>query len=369
MRITLSVDALSRQLTGIGRYTWELCKRLPRDPELTSVRFYRSGLIIDDPERLLSEGRYAPIRWRPARWLARQQAKIRLRSTLVHGPNYFLPVEAQSGVITVHDLSVFRYPENHPTDRVRWFEQHFASSLARAVHIITDTEAVRRELIESFSIVEEQVTAVPLGVDPAFHPMVDDELKNALCHWDLRAGKYALSVAAFEPRKKITELVEAWRLLPRGLRDSYPLVLAGAAGWLNEQLTQQIAEAQSEGWLRHLGFVDEAHLPLLYAGARLFIYPSTYEGFGLPAVEAMASGTPVIVADGSCLREVCGDAADYVDPDDPCAFSLHLGQRLDDQSWWLKMRSRGIDQAHQYSWDRCIEGTVAIYRKAWSQIK
>lgn len=368
MRVTLCVDALSPQLSGIGRYTWELCKRLARHDEVSSLRFYVSGSLIDDPVRLLSDSHYRPRRGRPFRWIQRLQAKNALRSTLVHGPNYFLPSEAEAGVITVHDLSVFRYPETHPASRLRHFEQLFASSLARAVHIITDTETIRRELIETFSVSEETVTAVPLGVDPTFHPMDQREIADVLAQWDLRPGEYGLSVAAFEPRKRIGPLIDAWGRLPSRLRQRYPLVLAGAAGWRNKCLNDQIARAQSEGWLKHLGFVPQAQLPQLYAGARLFVYPSIYEGFGLPPIEALASGSPVLVANRSCLPEVCGDAARYIDPDDTLTFSAEIEESLCDENWRSKSRLRGLNRAKLYGWERCVADTVAVYKRVRSQM-
>jgi alpha-1,3-rhamnosyl/mannosyltransferase len=119
----------------------------------------------------------------------------------------------------------------------------------------------------------------------------------------------------------------------------------------------------AEGWLRHLGFVDEERLPILYAGARLFIYPSIYEGFGLPPLEAMASGTPVIVASRSCLPEVCGDAAGYIDPENPDQMLACLMHGLTDENWQLAASQRGLARANEFSWDRCIEGTLAVYRK------
>jgi alpha-1,3-rhamnosyl/mannosyltransferase len=192
------------------------------------------------------------------------------------------------------------------------------------------------------------------------------ELSSALASCGLKAGGYGLSVAAFEPRKKIAELIAAWGRLPRAVRSRYPLVLAGAAGWENEVLHEQIASAERNGWLKHLGFVDESLLPALYAGARLFVYPSVYEGFGLPPVEAMASGTPVIVSNRSCLPEVCGDAAHFIDPDDVDAFTVAIDEGLSDERWQAEKISRGLERARIYNWGSCVSDTVAVYRKAWA---
>jgi alpha-1,3-rhamnosyl/mannosyltransferase len=290
-------------------------------------------------------------------------ARRTLQSTIVHAPNYFLPVGADKSVTTVHDLSVFRFPETHPIARVRQFERLFEDSLNRATRIITDTETVRCELIEMFNVLPNRITAVALGVSDRFRPLSATELEPPLGKWGL-TGSYGLCVSALEPRKKVLELIGAWRRLPIGLRNRLPLVLAGGGGWLNEEIKDQVAAAEAEGWLRNLGHVDEADLPRLYAGARLFIYPSTYEGFGLPPVEAMACGVPAVVADRSCLREVCGEAPKYVDPENDNEFLTTIMESLENEQWRAKAVQCGLNQAAKYTWARCIEDTVAVYRAA-----
>lgn len=357
-RVTLWVDALEPQPGGIGRYTWELCKGLPARG--IGMLFFGRNRLLDDPGVLL-RGEPLPL---PRGRLRNWWDKRALTSSLVHGPNYFLPSFAETGVVTIHDLSVFRFPETHPAARVAAFEREFHRSLSRAAHVITDTETVRGELIETFGVPAERVTAIALGVDAAFRPLPEAVLAPDLTSWGLEAGRYGLCVSTIEPRKKISELLAAWRRLPRSLRDLYPLVLCGGAGWRNEQLRREIDEGVAEGWLRYLGFVGESLLPPLYAGARLFVYPSIYEGFGLPPVEAMASGVPVVVSGRSCLPEVCGDSARYIDPDDDDAFLAALEQGLTDEVWRAGAVQRGLDRASQLTWAACIDRTAAVYRRA-----
>lgn len=360
-RVTLWVDAIAPNPGGISRYTWELAKGIASRDNM-AVQFFGRDRMIEDPALLL---RGDPLPQRPNK-LRRWWDQRALASSIVHGPNYFLPSFAESGIITVHDLSVFRFPETHPAERIAAFEREFPNSLARAVHVITDTETVRRELIETFNVAPESVTAVPLGVDPAFRPMPVDELAPSLERWGFQPKQYGLCVSTIEPRKKISQLLAAWRRLPRPLRDSYPLVLCGGAGWRNETLRREIEDGVAEGWLRYLGFVDEALLLQLYAGAALFIYPSIYEGFGLPPVEAMASGVPVMVSSLSCLPEVCGDAARYIDPDDADGFAMALEQNLTDRDWRTASVRRGLSRALELSWGRCVDRTVEIYQKVAS---
>ena len=361
MRLTLCVDALGPQPAGIGRYTWELAKGLARRDDIEDLHYFGRGRLIENPQ-LLIDGAKLPRRPRITRPFHDWKARRTLRSTLVHGPNYFLPALAEGGVITVHDLSVFKYPETHPQARVRAFERQFAHSLERCSHIITDTETIRHEVIETFALRPDKVSAVHLGVDSRFGPAgeAETEILSAL---GLERGGYGLCVSTLEPRKKIAELIQAWEQLPGELRSRYPLVLAGGSGWENDALHDVIERAASQGWLRHLGFVKEAALPALYAGAALFVYPSIYEGFGLPPIEAMASGIPVIVANRSCLPEVCGDAARYVEPEDLEEFAQAIQECLTDNEWRSRAILSGLERANEFGWDRCVDQTITIYQK------
>lgn len=357
MRVTLCVDALAPNPGGIGRYTSQLCQGLAQHPDI-DVRYYGRRQFIEDPGALLQSGQLPRRRFRR---LGSWRDRRTLRNGLFHGTNYFLPPDVE-GIITVHDLSVFKYPDTHPMERIRAFDRDFRNSLARARHIITDTETVRAELIADLGVDAGLVTAIHLGVDDRFSPQPVESV-HILSRLGLQAKGYGLCVSTLEPRKKIAELVTAWRNLPLPLRSQYPLVLAGGAGWLNDSVRMEIERGVAEGWLRHLGFVDEDILPALYSGARLFVYPSIYEGFGLPPLEAMASGTPVIVSARSCMPEVCGDAARYIDPEDPDDIRAAIAQCLVDESWRGEAAKRGLLQASKYGWDRCVDETVAVYRK------
>jgi alpha-1,3-rhamnosyl/mannosyltransferase len=361
----LCVDALAPKPSGIGRYTWELSQGLPHAGVQTT--FYGRGQRIEDPAALLSDRPFAVPR-RRFRKLRKWWDQRSLAGGLVHGPNYFLPGFADAGIITVHDLSVLRFPETHPAERVAAFEREFERSLRRAIHVITDTETVREEVLEAFGLAPAQVTAVHLGVDPAFRPRSAEELRGPLAALGLKPGKYGLSVATLEPRKKIDALVRAWRDLPRRLRDATPLVLAGGSGWRNERLLPLIEQGEAEGWLRRLGYVPEETLPSLYAGSALFAYPSSYEGFGLPPLEAMASGVPAVVARRSCLPEVCGDVPIYVDPDDETSLKQALERALSDSAWRSGAAERGVAHARSFTWNRCVNATLAVYQKAVKQV-
>jgi glycosyltransferase involved in cell wall biosynthesis len=357
LNVALSVDALGPRLTGIGRYCLELARGIPAEPRVDEVRYFRGAHWLDDPEALLAEGWAPSRRGRLRSWLEQGRNRRHMRTSIVHGPNYFLPDWADQGIITVHDLSVLLYPETHPAERIRDFERRFQSSLDRASAIITDSEAVRGEVISMLGIAGEKVTAIPLGVSGAASH-ADPLLLRQL---DLAAGGYSLCVSTFEPRKRIDALVTAYRLLNPALRRSVPLVLAGASGWQNDALNSLIEAGVAEGWIRRLDFVSDEVLATLYAGAQLFIYPSRYEGFGLPPIEAMRNGVPTIVGNADTLIEITRGAVRVVDADDIDAFSEMLAASLDDHEWRVTAAAAGRAVAQIYQWPECVRKTVNLY--------
>jgi glycosyltransferase involved in cell wall biosynthesis len=361
MRLGLTVDSLSSNLTGIGRYTWELCSGLAQHPAIADLGYFRFNQWISDPECfILGDGRKSRLPGFIRQW----QAQRGFQNRLVHGTNYFLPRMADSGVITVHDMSVLLHPETHPIARVRDFEREFVRSLERAMHVITDSEATRSELITHMGYPAEQVTAVHLGVSENFRPQDDNQLAEPLQRiFGEAIGEYILSVATFEPRKRIEAAITSHARFCDDTGRTIALVLVGAKGWGNEGLHELIEKEQARGRLIMLGYVAEADLPVLYAGARLFLYPSVYEGFGLPPIEAMASGVPTIVSDRSCLPEVTRGAAMMVNPDDTDALSGAIERGLDDDKWREAAIQAGLEVAAHYSWQRCIKETVNVYRR------
>jgi len=361
MRVTLCVDALEPQLSGIGRYTWELCSRLPGRSEL-AVQFFGRNQVIKDPSSLVRGEHPARRRSITGRFRGLRE-RATLRSSVVHGPNYFLPAHTAAGVVTIHDLSVLHYPDYHPASRVAEFEKRLRTSIDRADQLITDCETIRSEVIEFTGCKFDRVTSVPLGVSSNFSPIDKEARAGVLSRLGLPETGYGLTISSLEPRKRIDRLLKAWRILPRRTRDRFPLVIAGASGWNNSALHEEIERAAAEGWVLPLGFVSESDLPAIYAGATLFAYPSIYEGFGLPPLEAMACGVPVVVAAGSCLVEVTKGAAMVAEPDDVAGFAENLLRSLEDNHWRTDAISAGIQVARGYTWDKCVDQTVAIYQR------
>lgn len=359
--VAFSVDALSPQLTGIGRYCLELGRGLRKAAGIEHLSYFLGNHWLNDPEALLDEGWRLPggrLRRRLIDWRGRMQA----RGAIVHGPNYFLPNWAETGIVTVHDLSVLLYPDTHPVERVRDFERRFAHTLQRASAVITDSETVRREVTKVLGVPGERVFAVPLGLKPARRDQA--EISHVLSQLDLKPGGYTLCVSTFEPRKRIDRLIEAYAALAPAVQRAFPLVLVGASGWRNDALNGLITAAQAAGWLKRLDFVTDATRDALYGGARLFVYPSLYEGFGLPPLEAMGAGIPTIIGDAATLIEVTQGAARIATVEDRTAFAADLAASLEDEAWRATAGAAGRRVAEGYTWDRCTAGTIDVYRQA-----
>jgi len=369
MNITLEASPLLHTLTGIGRYTWELATRLPSHHAVDQLYLYVRNEVVHDPNKIIQMGKEIktfPLWSKPlrltSRYLKKRHALAVCQNSLIHGPNYFLPPCAESGIVTVHDLSIYRYPKTHPLERVQQFENNFEATLKRASHIITDSHAIKHEIMDMFGWDENKLSVVPLGVAPEFRPR-QYEHHDFLKKYNIQADGYSLCVATIEPRKNIDKLVSSYKLLPKKSREIFPLVLIGAIGWHSDFIMRQIEEGVREGWIIRPGFVSEEELLLFYSHAKLFIYPSTYEGFGLPVVEAMASGVPVIISNRTSLPEVAGELALVIEPDDQEEFLNALQRGLEDKQWRLQAIKNGIEKAKGYTWEKCVNETVKIYKK------
>lgn len=358
--VALSVDALNARLTGIGRYCLELGRQLRSAAEIERISYFRGAHWLDDPEVLLNDQWQLPS-GRLRRQFADWRGRTRARGAIVHGPNYFLPPWAESGVVTVHDLSVLLYPETHPLERVMDFERRFRRTLDRASAIITDSETVRHEVIAQLGYRESQVFAIPLGITQS--QWNGAGLEAILKRYDLAPDGYTLCVSTFEPRKRIDRLVDAYGLLAPELRRTIPLILVGASGWRNDELNAKIKAAEVAGWLKRLDFVTDETRDALYRGARLFVYPSLYEGFGLPPLEAMQQGIPTMIGNAATLVEVTCGAARVTDVENCEGFANDLLEAIQDEAWRSAAAAAGRRVAEGYTWNKCAAHTIAVYQE------
>lgn len=375
MRVAVDALPLLAPSTGLGQYTRELMRRIGRIPGVDLSFCY--GLYWADELREgplpYFDGLRRSVRStlpgaRVFYGLVRQavfSAGVRRRGIdLHHAPN-FLPSRFSGPiVITVHDLSYLKYPQTHPADRVRHLNRFLPSAIERASFVLVDSEFVRQELLSHFGVSEEKVVTTYLGVSEDFCVMPPERTAAVLNKHGLAPGRYVLSVGTLEPRKNLRRTLEAYGNLPQATRNAFPLVLAGTVGWGMEGVQQRLEALVRSGDVRQLGYVAPDELPLLYAGAAALVYPSLYEGFGLPVLEALASGVPAVTSNRGSLLEIAGDAAITVEPEDSLAIQRGLEAALQIFVERDARIERGIAWARTFTWERCAEQTVDVYRRA-----
>ncbi|MFJ4343862.1 glycosyltransferase family 4 protein [Pseudomonas sp. NPDC089401] len=376
MKLILSVEPVRFPLTGIGRYTYELATRLQSTSEITELRFFAGRRFlpalptasdqsdaVHGLKRFVQKNALAVEAYRRLMPILRKRALKGHEDHLYHSPNYYLPPFTGRSVATFHDLSPFTWAHCQAPQIARYLQKELKLTLERADALITDSHYTRQELADYFAWPIERIHAVPLASSPEFYPRSAEALREALARHGLEAGGYSLFVGTIEPRKNLETLLDAYGKLPLALRQRWPLILTGYHGWRSEAIHQRISQAQQQGWARYLGFAASEDLPLLYAGARLFTFPSHYEGFGLPVLEAMSSGVPVVCSNTSSLPEVAGQAALMCAPDDVDGLSALLQRGLEDGVWRQAAVEQGLRHAARFSWERCAQATIEVYRK------
>lgn len=368
-------------LTGIGRYTYELAKGFRQSPLLEQVKFQFLLGWVDDPQTLIDKyhsgdkahagvpgsplKQWAHAKARSAFWAVSPTIKgiitAPYKDYIYHSPSFVLPHFAGKCVSTVHDMSAFRVPQYHPEFRVRYQEKIFPHLVKKGNLFITDSEFSKRELLDFFPACENRVVSVPLGADPMFQKRGKEALASVLAAYGLQVGAYTLSVGTIEPRKNVERLIDAYANLPLELRMHCPLVLVGGQGWNSAQIHYKIGIYSAQGWLKYLNFVPDSDLPLIYSGAKVFACISHYEGFGLPVLEAMASGVPVICSNAASLPEVGGEAVLYVNPEQTEEVREALAQLIVDDVKCAHLAALGLARAQQFSWARAAEQTIQAY--------
>ncbi len=265
-------------------------------------------------------------------------------------------------MVTVHDLTALLLPETHSA-RVRWSQLPFLErSLDRARLIVADSEATAADLRFHFPATSGRLRVVYPGVDPLFTPAAPDDVKLIRNELGCPDG-YLLFVGTLEPRKNVPLLLDAWQALRREDPATPPLVLAGGAGWHGGNLPRRLAALAPHG-LHHLGRVSDQRLVRLLQGATVFVYPSLYEGFGLPPLEAMACGVPVVTSNAASLPEVVGNAGLTVDPRNPENLVIALQRLLADPDLAAELGRRGRERAAAFTWERAAAEIEAVFFEA-----
>jgi len=386
-RTTVAIDItpLWNPLTGVGWYLDRVLAELAPRTDLC-LRLYGPSLaateIVPDPSVPLPEGpaiervlyptpddtfvhpdRLIRTLRRCERWLIAADG-----NRVVFAPNFYPPTRFEPAlgltdarlVATVHDLAFRSFPWTLDEDTLALLSRNLSRVLVEAARIITPSEAVRHEITEDGLAPPGRVRAIHHG--PGQLAAVDRVGSGRLPDW--APERFGLFVGTLEPRKNIETLLDTWARLRRRRPDAPALVVCGKVGWKDERLRRELDRGCAEGWLHHPGYVANEELAGLYRGALLLAFPSHYEGFGLPVLEALAAGTPVVASDIPVLREVAGDAALYAPPDRPDLWTERIEALLDDGDLARSLGTRGPERARRFTWERSADEHVEVFREA-----
>jgi glycosyltransferase involved in cell wall biosynthesis len=361
-RIAVDLRALVGQPTGIGRFTLELLRELARRGGADYLGVAHAELSVR--EELARAG--VPFERQPAplgvlwQQLSLPRRLAREDLDLLWSPLITLPARLpKPGVVTVHDLTVLLYPESHRL-KVRLSILPFLSrTLDTARRVVVDSRATAEDLRVNFPECADRVEVVYPGVTADFRPAEANETAATREELGFPDG-YLLYVGTLEPRKNVSLLIDVWEALKLDDESVPPLVLAGGYGWGSRRLLRRIERLESLG-LTYLGHVDRAFLVRLFQAAAIFVYPSFYEGFGLPPLEAMACGVPTITSDRSSLPEVAGDAALKIDPSNPDSLATALRQLLASPERAAELGERGLRQAQRFNWSDAAAAMETIF--------
>jgi len=370
------IDALSllSPLTGIGRYTYEISHRLKDLSKDEYEIFFNYGYHSKELYELSNNQSAVEKKTKKLNFFLK---KIPLLKKLVKPfylyitkfytteydlyfqPN-FIPnknIKAKKLICTLHDFSFLLQPQWHPKERIDYFVQNF-DLIKKADHIITGSNFTKQEIVYHMQLPQDKISVIYHGVNhEVYKEYPSNELQETKTVFDL-PKKFLLFVGSIEPRKNLLTLLKAYTLLKNEQKDELPLVLVGFKGWENKETMQEIEKNKEH--IRYLGYVTETHLAHIYNLATIFIYPSLYEGFGLPPLEAMACGTPVIVSNVASLPEVCGDAALYVEPMDLQGIIDKISLLANDEKLRGELSKKSKLQAAHFSWDKAAQEHLKI---------
>jgi alpha-1,3-rhamnosyl/mannosyltransferase len=354
LRIGLEISKVAGISDGIGRYARAL---------LRSLRGVGGGheiLLFNFADDRLAGRASVDLRTSDAGTDASDAVAL----DVFHSTGFAVPPGvAVPLVMTMHDLTFLTRPRVHTVENWGRATASAAEAVARGATFIAVSEHTRNEVVGLLGVPVERVTVVHEAPDPVFRPAEPGDGAALPDHLDIR-GDFVLAVGSLEPRKNLIGLLEGMTRLPRDIRDDLTLVIAGPGGWRNRAIRERMERAAKVLSIQEAGYVSTGELVELYRRATVFAYPSLSEGFGLPVLEAMACGTPVVTSNTSSLPEVAGTAAVLVDPEDPEDIGAGLGRLLQDRGLREEMVERGFDNVRRFSWDRCARETVSVYRRA-----
>ena len=355
--------AYYRRESGIGQYIVHLARLLPRlDPDrgYTVLQSRKDGVDLAGAPNTQRVSLWTPCHNRFEQWTLPIEL-VRARFGLLHSPDFIPPFYGRyRRVITVHDLTFLHYPQFLTSESRRYYNDQIARACAAADHILADSHATQTDLIGLLRVPADKVTVVWLAPDARFKPQAAQAARLRLDRLGV-PGAYFLFVGTFEPRKNVSGLLNAYGILREHETGLSSLVLAGRRGWLFDETLAQVDRLGLRNHIIVLDTPSDDDLAALYSSAMALVLPSHYEGFGLPVLEAMSCGAPVVISDRGSLPEIAGGAALVVDPDDAHALAEAMKRATGDADLRARLRERGLARAAEFGWERCARETLAVY--------
>lgn len=368
MRIGIDARIAYYTRAGIGQYTWRLIEALAALDQTDDFHIFKHRKDQTEFARQANFQQHAV--WTPSHnrleiyLLGLEMLWSRLDLDILHSTDFIPPQwkpRSCKSVITIHDLAFLHYPHFLTKASARYYGQ-IEDAVKRADHIIAVSNSTRRDIVNLLGVDEQKITVIYEAPNPVYLPM---DRGHAVAQVRARyalPNDFILFVSTIEPRKNVQGLLRAFRRLLDDYKLDVSLVLAGSKGWLSQEAYDLVNELKLNKQCLFLGPVEENDLVFLYNAARCLAYPSFYEGFGLPPLEAMACGTPAVVANVSSLPEVVGDAALLVAPNDVEELTVALWRLLTDDQVWTELQQKGFKRAERFSWARAARETLDVYR-------
>jgi glycosyltransferase involved in cell wall biosynthesis len=354
------------QMGGISQYILHLLPALAKLDEENKYTVFHSRKdgrsYLPDAANFHRANLWTPCHHRLER--VTLAAEIVPRSLdVLHSPDFIPPAfGAKRRIITVHDLNFHYYPQFLTAESKRYYADQIQWAVQAADHISADSHATRQDLIEILRVPPEKVTTIHLAANPLYERTYEESAVNTTLRQHNLSRDFILFVGTLEPRKNLPMLLQAYDLLRRETAVTIPLILIGSKGWIYDEIFATIEALGLQQHVRHLSGIFDEQLAHLYKAASLLVTPSHYEGFGLPALEAMHCGCPVIVSNRGSLPEVVGDAGILLNPDDVAAWVEAMAQVMSDSDLRGKMVANGRIQARKFSWQKTAAATLKLYQ-------
>jgi glycosyltransferase involved in cell wall biosynthesis len=374
MNIAFDARPLTLYKTGIGKYTENLFRHLKDADSNVNLYLYsnRDMIIKGEKDVACTGGTFA--KYNSSLWfqlslpfyLNKQSGN---KIDLFHGAMAMLPLAVRMPtVVTIYDLVLEKFPETMHWKNWLSLKTLMRVSARKASKIIAISENTKKDIIDYFRIDEEKIRVIHLGINSQFSPQPDSNEAEVLSKYNLTGG-YILSVGTLEPRKNFHRLINAYKMVASSGQKTPKLVIIGGQGWGNEELGKVVRESGLDERVRLAGYVPDEDLPILYRQAAAFVYPSLYEGFGLPPLEAMACGTPVITSNLSSIPEVVGDAAMLIDPYNTAEIAQAIASVLKNEGLRDNLRTSGLARSRLFNWDKTARETLSLYREVIAESK